>query len=87
MMYAATDALIAVRIFTRLIELKVANNRSRLDGMSEADYWALVKSMCQGIVDVKALKKRTANGWHKVQQVSRHGMHGFGKLFSFLVIG
>ncbi|ELT94573.1 hypothetical protein CAPTEDRAFT_228908 [Capitella teleta] len=68
-MYAATDALIAVRIFTRLVEVKLAMNRenkwqSRCS-MTKGEYWTIVQSMCQGIVDRKELKRKSACAWSK----------------------
>jgi hypothetical protein len=79
-MYAATDALIAVRIFTRLIEVKLAMSRenrwqSRCP-MSKDEYWALVKSMCQGIVDRRELRIKTQNAWHKEAKVCSLSQNG-----------
>ena len=59
MLYAANDALAAVKIFIALIDKKLPGDPSRWrqQQRDSNEFWSRVVSVCQGIIDVGASTK------------------------------
>ena len=59
MLYAANDALAAVKIFIALIDKKLPGDPSRWRQQQHDsnEFWSRVVSVCQGIIDVGASTK------------------------------